>query len=68
MTIALHTVAERFLKSIAVKWILKHSSLRSSLRIRDKQYKTKIVSNQPAFTCSKLTIKTLEQGGKYVQS
>ena len=23
---------------------------------------------QPAFTCSKLTIKTLEQGVKYVQS
>ena len=25
-------------------------------------------SNQPAFTCSSLTIKTLEQGVKYVQS
>ena len=24
--------------------------------------------NQPAITCSKLTIKTLEQGMKYVQS
>ena len=27
-----------------------------------------IVSTQPAFTCSKLTIETLEQGVKYVQS
>ena len=26
------------------------------------------VSTQPAFTCSKLTIETLEQGVKYVQS
>ena len=25
-------------------------------------------STQPAFTCSKLTIETLEQGVKYVQS
>ena len=28
----------------------------------------KVVSTQPAFTCSKLTIETLEQGVKYVQS
>ena len=27
-----------------------------------------MVLSQPAFTCSKLTIKTLEQGVKYVQS
>ena len=27
-----------------------------------------MVSSQPAFTCSKLTIKTLEQGSKYVKS
>ena len=27
-----------------------------------------IQSGQPAFTCSKLTIETLEQGVKYVQS
>ena len=26
------------------------------------------VASQPAFTCSKLTIETLEQGVKYVQS
>ena len=26
------------------------------------------VATQPAFTCSKLTIETLEQGVKYVQS
>ena len=26
------------------------------------------VQTQPAFTCSKLTIETLEQGVKYVQS
>ena len=37
-----------------------------------KVYKTshfrKGVCSQPAFTCSKLTIETLEQGVKYVQS
>ena len=27
-----------------------------------------VVSNQPAITCLKLTIETLEQGVKYVQS
>ena len=27
-----------------------------------------ILFTQPAFTCSKLTIETLEQGMKYVQS
>ena len=27
-----------------------------------------IATTQPAFTCSKLTIETLEQGVKYVQS
>ena len=35
-----------------------------SLHIRDWEIK----STQPAFTCLKLTIKTLEQGVKYVQS
>ena len=30
--------------------------------------KTDSASTQPAFTCSKLTIETLEQGVKYVQS
>ena len=29
---------------------------------------TNLIVSQPAFTCSKLTIKTLEQGVKYVQS
>ena len=29
---------------------------------------TRICLNQPAITCSKLTIETLEQGVKYVQS
>ena len=29
---------------------------------------TGIVSSQPAMTCSKLTIETLQQGLKYVQS
>ena len=29
---------------------------------------SKIVISQPAITCSKLTIETLEQGVKYVQS
>ena len=29
---------------------------------------TFLASSQPAFTCSKLTIETLEQGVKYVQS
>ena len=27
-----------------------------------------VESSQPAFTCSKLTIETLEEGVKYVQS
>ena len=31
-------------------------------------YKTNSVISQPAITCSKLTIETLEQGVKYVQS
>ena len=41
--------------------------------MRDK-YKKKLVKvvivthTQPAFTCSKLTIETLEHGVKYVQS
>ena len=29
---------------------------------------SKTVNSQPAFTCSKLTIETLEHGVKYVQS
>ena len=29
---------------------------------------TNVTNTQPAFTCSKLTIKTLEQGVKYVKS
>ena len=28
----------------------------------------KVISSQPAITCSKLTIEALEQGVKYVQS
>ena len=31
-------------------------------------YFSLIITSQPAFTCSKLTIETLEQGAKYVQS
>ena len=30
--------------------------------------KKSVISTQPAITCSKLTIETLEQGVKYVQS
>ena len=30
--------------------------------------KVDVVNSYPAVTCSKLTIATLEQGGKYVQS
>ena len=33
-----------------------------------KLNKFKRLISQPAFTCSKLTIETLEQGVKYVQS
>ena len=29
---------------------------------------TGVATSQPAFTCSKLTIETLEKGVKYVQS
>ena len=29
---------------------------------------TNLIASQPAFTCSKLIIKTLEQGVKYVSS
>ena len=36
--------------------------LRSNLVYKEEK------STQPAFTCSKLTIETLEQGVKYVQS
>ena len=36
---------------------------KSRLRIRKCKSRT-----QPAFTCSKLTIETIEQGVKYVQS
>ena len=31
-------------------------------------YQETLKTNQPAITCSKLTIETLEQGVKYVQS
>ena len=33
-----------------------------------KQHNQILVITQPAITCSKLTIETLEQGVKYVQS
>ena len=33
-----------------------------------KEFKTQLPIAQPAFTCSKLTIETLEQGVKYAQS
>ena len=35
--------------------------------INDKS-KKRLAAAQPEFTCSKLTIETLEQGMKYVQS
>ena len=34
----------------------------------NKNMKIREVQSKPAFTCSKLTIETLEQGVKYVQS
>ena len=37
-------------------------------RDRNKWRRQNCLCTQPAFTCSKLTIETLEQGVKYVQS
>ena len=37
-------------------------------RLHDFSRKYSECTTQPAFTCSKLTIETLEQGVKYVQS
>ena len=48
------------------------SAMNSEKLIIDKESQNKTNSreglSQPAFTCSKLTIETLEQGVKYVQS
>ena len=41
---------------------LKQSSFRKKVSLK------KVKISQPAITCSKLTIETLEQGVKYVQS
>ena len=38
------------------------------LSIRNNYISLIIIHSQPAITCSKLTIETLEQGVKYVQS
>ena len=45
-----------------LKWVNIHLQKKFSTRIRC------VIPSQRAFTCSKLTIKTVEQGGKYVQS
>ena len=38
------------------------------LKGKDLSLRLFLLTAQPAFTCSKLTIETLEQGVKYVQS
>ena len=50
---ALHSTRKNFIKN--------ESSSTSKLALKHQ-------TPQPAFTCSKLTIETLEQGVKYVQS
>ena len=45
-------------------WTVKHFILGK----RESKALTSIKSSQPAIICSKLTIETLEQGVKYVQS
>ena len=54
----------------SVFWNILQTRHRFQLQnILDLSYKVlDIKVTQPAFTCSKLTIKTLEQGVKYVQS
>ena len=57
-----------FLQNIFERLLLKivHSE---QIFIQNQQPQSIIhVRSQPAFTCSKLTIETLEQGVKYVQS
>ena len=44
-----------------------HMSFYEKLLMFD-HFKTAYITTQPAITCSKLTIKTLGQGVKYVQS
>ena len=43
-------------------WLLQQRSIYISI------FDDGIITSKPAFTCSKLTIETLEQGVKYVQS
>ena len=47
-------------------WVITFSYLTIMPRSRGTNFSK--LSAQPAFTCSKLTIETLEQGVKYVQS
>ena len=48
-------------ETIDLLFCTNHSKQSSEVQIH-------VRSTQPAFTCSNLTIKTLEQGVKYVQS
>ena len=51
--------------------IINETLLNIPLRITEKKRGFQTIrfsiDSQPTFTCSKLTIETLEQGGKYVQ-
>ena len=42
--------------------------LNNTLYVNKKLFVLNKTTSQPAFTCSKSTIETLEQGVKYVQS
>ena len=42
--------------------------MQKEISIKDYYFRANTSLPQPAFTCSKLTIETLEQGVKYVQN
>ena len=56
-----------FLTNVPSSLNFTNQEIRYNLRIHFLFYKQTFLT-QPAFTCSKLTIETLEQGVKYVQS
>ena len=66
MLMTLSAIKSLLTSEFMISFVLKCKTAISG--ITSVSFKVGRIQSQPAFTCSKLTIETLEQGVKYVQS
>ena len=67
-TIVLLKKYTRLTRAVCIDFLKYFKNLQGDRLLRGQVFQNGFEWSQPLFTCSKLTIETLEQGVKYVQS